>query len=315
MIDIQESELVNGWNTNESIKVSVCCLTFNHEDYIEKALDSFLGQKTCFPFEIIIHDDASTDKTSSILLKYKRAFPNIVKIIIQKNNQQSIGIKVTKEFLWKEAIGEYIALCDGDDYWSDNNKLQKQYNALVINSNKDICFHDYEILANNRIKDNKRVFGSSLDKNKIVSVNSVIVGGGGYMLTSSILIRSSILKNLPDWFDTVINGDYFLQVLGSINNAVYLHEKMAVYRELSKGSWTERFKNKNGEELKIFYSQSDKSMVLLRNHLPKKFAIVINYRRFLLNLSGIKNSVRAGAFKTSFYFIFKAMASILNLYK
>lgn len=309
MISLSEKEITKNWKTTYPVQLSVCCLAFNHANYINKTIDSFLIQKTDFPFEIIIHDDASTDSTQLIISQYKKRFPNIIKTIIQKNNQQSKGIKVTKDFLWKEAQGKYIALCDGDDYWINEHKLQMQFEILNENSNIDICFHDYMILSNEELKNNniaRKING----KNQIISTKSVILGGGGFMLTSSIVVKSSVLKNLPSWFNSVIAGDYFIQVLGSLNSAIYIPSQMAVYRELSHGSWTEKFRKMNSAELKHFYVQSDKSMVHLKEYLKKDMRLTINVRRIFLNLAGLKNALRVRSFTVSLFF-FKKSASLI----
>ena len=108
--------------------VSICCLTYNHEKYIKEALDSFLAQKTNFQFEIVIHDDVSTDQTTNIIKEYQKKFANI-QILLPKENKDSKGEKIYPS-LFKEAKGKYIALCDGDDYWIDPLKLQKQFDFM-----------------------------------------------------------------------------------------------------------------------------------------------------------------------------------------
>ena len=105
------------------ILVSICCITYNHEDYIADAIEGFLMQKTDFKYEVLIHDDASTDRTAEIIRKYERKFPNLIKPIYQTENQHSKGIKVGKYNI-ERALGKYIALCEGDDYWVDPCKLQ-----------------------------------------------------------------------------------------------------------------------------------------------------------------------------------------------
>ena len=114
---------------NSEIAVSVICLTYNQEKYIEKALNGFVKQKTNFKFEVLVHDDASTDKTTEIIKQYEKKYPDIVKPIYQKTNQFSIGNNPTK-ICFKKSKGKYIALCEGDDYWCDENKLQKQYDFM-----------------------------------------------------------------------------------------------------------------------------------------------------------------------------------------
>lgn len=102
----------------ESIKVSVCCITYNQEKYICKALDSFVSQKTNFKFEILVHDDASTDSTSAIIKEYEEKYPELVKGIYEEENQYLKGAKVSF-LLYPYAKGDFIALCEGDDFWCD----------------------------------------------------------------------------------------------------------------------------------------------------------------------------------------------------
>jgi len=109
-------------------RVSILCSTYNHEKYIGQALDSFLMQKTNFDFEILIHDDASTDNTVNIINKYVNKHPNIIRTIFQKQNQFSKGTRgMMTKFLLPKAKGKYIALCNGDDFFTDINKLQIQF--------------------------------------------------------------------------------------------------------------------------------------------------------------------------------------------
>ena len=106
--------------------VSICCITLHHEKYIRDAIEGFLMQKTSFPIEILIHDDASTDDTANIIREYEEKFPNIIKPIYQTENQYSKGISISATYQFPRALGKYIALCEGDDYWTDPLKLQKQ---------------------------------------------------------------------------------------------------------------------------------------------------------------------------------------------
>ena len=123
------------------VLLSVCCLAFNHDNYIRKCLEGFVLQKTDFAFEVLIHDDASTDKTADIILEYEKKFPNIIKPIYQRENQFSKGVWVTRDFNYARAKGKYIAMCEGDDYWTDPLKLQKQVDFLENNEDFNGCFH------------------------------------------------------------------------------------------------------------------------------------------------------------------------------
>ena len=127
------------------IKVSICCLAYNHEPYIRQCLDGFVMQKCNFTFEVLIHDDASKDKTASIIREYEAKYPDIIKPIYQTVNQYSIGVSATKKHNFPRSKGKYIAICEGDDYWTDPLKLQKQVDFLEANQNFSICWTKYLI--------------------------------------------------------------------------------------------------------------------------------------------------------------------------
>ena len=116
--------------TKKDILVSVVTLAYNHRDYIRQCIDGILMQKTDFKFELLINDDASTDGTTAIIEEYEKAYPGIIKPIYQIENQYSQGISISQKYLYPKAQGRYIALCEGDDYWTDPLKLQKQVDIL-----------------------------------------------------------------------------------------------------------------------------------------------------------------------------------------
>ena len=126
---------------SESIKVSILCITYQHAPYIARALEGFVSQRTDFPFEVLIYDDASTDGTADIVRQYARQYPQIIKPILQTENQFSKGLYVDKAFNWPRVQGKYVALCEGDDYWTDPDKLQKQVDFLDAHPDYAVCFH------------------------------------------------------------------------------------------------------------------------------------------------------------------------------
>lgn len=140
--DYSEKMITECWKKQISTpKISICCITYNHENYIADALDSFLLQKTDFPFEIIIRDDASTDNTAEIIKTYEKKFPNIIKPIYETINGFSRGIRPLPA-TFEYAKGEYIAVCEGDDMWNDPLKLQKQIDFLDANQEYVITYHN-----------------------------------------------------------------------------------------------------------------------------------------------------------------------------
>lgn len=122
--------------------VSICCLTYNHESFLRQCLDGFVMQKTSFEFEIVVHDDASTDGTREILAEYSLKYPTVFRLILQEENQYSKGVDVLTH-LFSHAKGKYIAFCEGDDYWTDPLKLQKQVDFLENNPEFVLSVHRY----------------------------------------------------------------------------------------------------------------------------------------------------------------------------
>lgn len=137
--------------------VSVCCLAYNHEPYIVQALEGFMMQKTNFSFEVLLYDDASTDGTADIIRDYEKKYPRIFKPIYQTENQFSKGIKVTQKYQFPRVQGKYIAMCEGDDYWTDPLKLQKQVDFLEANEEYALCCHHYHVLNSNEISKSKLI--------------------------------------------------------------------------------------------------------------------------------------------------------------
>ena len=124
--------------------VSICCTAYNHAKFISECLDGFLLQKTNFNFEVLIHDDASTDGTQDIIKAYQAKYPNIIKPIFQTDNQYSKGVKPFIKYLFPASQGKYIAMCEGDDYWTDPLKLQKQVDFLEGNEEYSLCFTRFQ---------------------------------------------------------------------------------------------------------------------------------------------------------------------------
>lgn len=130
--------------SKEEILVSIICDCYNHEKYIRACLDGFVMQECNFPFEVLIHDDASTDDSASIIKEFEERYPNIIKPIYQTINQYSTGENIWKNFQFPRAKGKYLAICEGDDYWIDPLKLQKQVDFLEKNPEFGSCFHQYK---------------------------------------------------------------------------------------------------------------------------------------------------------------------------
>lgn len=134
---------------DKDIKVSVCCLAYNHEKYISQCLDSILQQRTNFRFEVIVHEDASTDGTADILRDYAEKYPDIIVPVFQKENQYSKKVRIIETYFYARAKGKYLAFCECDDFWTNKNKLQFQYDFLEDNSDYSATTHKMEVVDAN----------------------------------------------------------------------------------------------------------------------------------------------------------------------
>jgi glycosyltransferase involved in cell wall biosynthesis len=141
--------------------VSIDCTTYNHAPYIRQCLDGFLMQKINFPIEVLVHDDASTDGTADIIREYEQKYPDIIKPIYQSENQYSNGINNSLTYNFPRVRGKYIAFCEGDDYWVDPYKLQKQVDFLEKNSEYGMCYTKVKTYIQRRNKYLKKTFGGN----------------------------------------------------------------------------------------------------------------------------------------------------------
>ncbi len=237
MIDKNESEIIKNWTDEEVPLLSVAVITYNHEHYITETLDGILMQETDYPFEIVIHDDCSTDNTANILEEYAKKYPNLIKLILQKENQYSQGIKIER-ILFPKLLGKYIAMCEGDDYWIDPYKLQIQLDEMRKIENCQMSFHSAVNRWEDKSKKNK-ITTRQADGNKLFSLNEIILGGGAFCPTASLVFEKEATDNLPPLFDRAPTADYLLQIFGSLKGgALYIDRPMSVYRLNSIGSWS-----------------------------------------------------------------------------
>lgn len=267
MINKTEKEIMQNWESDEMM-VSITCVAFNHEDYMHTTLNSFLEQETTFPFEIIINDDVSTDRTVEILKDYEKAYPNIVKPVYQTENQFSQGVN-TMAILFPRVTGKYVAFCDGDDYWADKEKLQIQVSEMQKNPEVDVCFHpSYRLVGDKKVE----VLAKRADHNKIFPVERSILGQGDFTETAAMMFTSSLIHSLPEWFKTSIPGDYISEIMGAQRGgSLYIDRCMAVYRSGLDEGWTENESKKSTEERKQTLFDFIEQLEFLDNYLEKRY--------------------------------------------
>jgi len=230
-----EQEIIHKWQGDiHKPVVSICVIAYNHEKYIAEAMDSFLMQETSLPFEIVIGEDCSSDNTRLIINQYINKYPNIIKFITSDNN---VGMQKNFIRAKNNCKGEYIAICEGDDYWIDVKKIQIQVNTMKNYMECDMSFHPVKQKEADRLT---YILANHSKVNKVFSISSLIVNDGGFCPTSSLMFRGDFLRNIPEnFFLNVPVVDYYLQILGSKRGgALYIKDSMSIYRIGHSSSWT-----------------------------------------------------------------------------
>ena len=248
-----------GAEKQETVMVSICCITYNQEEYIRDALDGFLSQETDFSYEVLIHDDASTDGTADIIREYARQYPEIIKPILQTENQYAKGLtNVSGTYNFPRAKGRYIAMCEGDDYLTDPHKLQRQTDYMEAHPDCSLVFHSACIEVQGRALTERRM--RPYRRSRRVSPEEIIDKTSGYP-TASLMFRADMVKILPDFYVNAPLADIPLQLMAAARGwAYYMDRPMCVYRLGGAFSWTTLMKQGDYERKQRQYYQDMKKM-------------------------------------------------------
>lgn len=212
-------------------------ITYNHEKYIIQAIDSILMQETEYDYELIIANDCSPDNTDSIVENYLKHHPksHIVKYFRHKEN---IGISNNANFALKQCTGQFIAICEGDDYWTDTHKLQKQADYMLANPNLSFTFHGSKTIDENGALRNYYKHPRFKDK-EIVPINAFLEKAGASYATASNMLKREVITDFPDWYLEAHIGDYPVMFLALEEGDIgYLEDIMCVYRINVSTGWS-----------------------------------------------------------------------------
>lgn len=217
----------------QDVLVTTYCTAYNHEKYIRDALDGFVMQKTDFRHEVIVHDDASTDGTADIIREYAKAYPDIIKPVFQTENQYSKNVKIFDGFIKPLIKGKYTAICEGDDYWADEGKLQKQADFLESHPEYVACAHNSVVLyLNNGKKELRNTAARDYDCDVKEMLARIAEGKREAWQLSGLMYRSDCLSRRPAFFNAPTTfGDMSLDLfLLSHGKVRFMAEPMSVYR-------------------------------------------------------------------------------------
>lgn len=255
----------------QNIAVSINCITYNHEKYIRKAIESFLMQKTSFEYEIIIGEDCSSDGTKGIIMEYVEKYPEKIRIITSDNN---VGARENARRIFHASNGKYIAVCEGDDYWIDPYKLQKQFDYMENNLECGLVFSNVKYLND---KTKKIKINKVLEEKKFY-LEDVILNGGGFIPTCTIMYRKYLMNKPPRFYKEASIGDYPLQIICSLYGHVYcLRDFTAIYRVDVNNSWTNKeLKNMNKSKLISSKKKIIDVLDMFNNYTDNKYINIIN---------------------------------------
>lgn len=250
-------------------KLTVVTTTYNQEKFIEQCIKGVIIQKTNFNFQFIISDDNSTDNTKNIINEYQKQYPNLIKPIFREKNLGPMNNFINT---LNEVHTEYVALCDGDDFWTDETKLQQQVDFLEKHKSYSICFHKVKIFFEDGSQKpilHPKNISSTLTINDIIKEN--IISANTVVYRWIYKQKDSFIKDFPK---NIIPGDYYLHLMHANKGKIYFIDKqMSCYRRQNQGMWwmtsqpnlRDKFYLKNGESLLNFYEIVENKLNLDEN--------------------------------------------------
>ena len=271
MINKKQHDITRNWKGGIGAPVvSIVCITYNHEKFISEAIDSFLMQETNFPFEIILGEDCSTDNTAEIVKKYTEEYPDIIKSVLRESN---IGMNLNFKQSFEKSIGKYIALCEGDDYWTDPLKLQNQVDFLekneeygMVHTNFDTYYQD----SNYFLKNTHSVYNIDIKDNCTLEYWNLFGKSMATIKTLTVCIRRDLID---EWLSVTpenkwLIGDFPMYFYASLHSKIgYINESTSVYRTIPNGS-ASNVGNDSKKKLKI-----KKTYIDIRLHFFVKYKL------------------------------------------
>src|SRR5690625_1611286 len=271
------------WDVDTQPLVSISCRTYNQEKFIRAAIEGILMQKTTFPVELIIHDDASTDSTTDIIRDYESKYPHIIKTIYQEENQYSKGIKIGVKYIHPQIKGKYYAVCEGDDYWIDPLKLQKQADILEKNDEVGIVhtgFIKYDMINNTKTEQIFDIQGDPFQHYLFTY----------RMKTATVMLRSKFLPLVREIMKnpTVKTSPYGDRItyltIASKSEIVYLEDITSVYRIFPGESATRHKNPKTRFENRYKMTKVDAELMNLLGIKNNKYRFRLLYKRIYFKI-------------------------------
>lgn len=280
--------IVDSFNLNSPIEVLVFCYAYNHDKYISKCIESMLNQLVDFNVKIIIHNDNSNDKTKEIIESYQNKYKNVISVINQTKNLylKEHGLLPIFSYLRKYHQGEYIAMCEGDDYWDNTLKLKTQVELLRRYKDCRFCVHKVNVLNNNNQQivraipaDSFKLKSCILNEKSFIKLTSIRYP----FQTSSYMVRtkdfSNYIDNLPEFAKIMPTEDEsILLFFGQLGKTIYIDKPFSCYRKFSEGSWSNEHRNNDAKQNIDRLGKMIKAINSFNGYTLKKFDKQCEYR-------------------------------------
>jgi glycosyltransferase involved in cell wall biosynthesis len=284
-------------------KLSIVCVTYNHEKYIREALNGFIAQLVNFPLEIIVGDDGSSDDTPHIIQEFADRYPEVFVPVLRTNN---IGAIPNFADLFSRVRGEFAALCDGDDYWTDPCKLQKQVDFLEANPRFSMCFHPVEQIYDDgslprSIIEPFAFFTNDIKQRGYFTIYELI--SINFIASLSAVYRFRFHERIPSWLAEHKIGDYPMHLLhADLGDIGYIDEIMGVYRKHAQGLW---WKHDSQEHHRLFMQDFKELLIDVDSALHFKYtknfkSVMAEADKIITKATGERNSSKAMKIWTKF---------------
>lgn len=298
-------------NQENSVQVTVIVISYNQVKYIREALEGLVNQQTNFTFELIVHDDASSDGTQAIIQEFYEKYPKLIVPILQAENQYSKKTNILEDYVIPQCRGQYIAFCECDDRWIDMKKLQKQFDVLNQREDCSICVHEVRTIdtEGNR-KEETFPPQNLLKSNQIMSTNEFLKYDRYLFQTSSYFLRKSVFlknKDLAYKLSSFLNGDEcWLRVAISEGSIYYISECMSEYRLGVEGSWSTKYQEEGNKAYINLLKNTIKGDILFDQLTNQRFRNVLIEKCFRnLSVLTYHNQKEAQSILKENYSVFK----------
>ena len=279
-----EMRLSRAGSGNRAVKVSVAMIVYNHEKFVTQAIESVLTQEVDFDYEIVIGEDVSTDRTREIVVDFGKRYPQTIRLVLPESN---LGMQENFRATLEACSGKYVALLEGDDYWTSPLKLKKQVEFLETHSECALCFHN---VVRTSCYDGEAdcIFPESKYRRDCCTIEDLLVEN--FIPTCSVVFRRGLFGKLPEWIAPLGFSDWPLHILNSqVGSIGYINETLGVYRVHPGGAWSGLISTRRRSNIVRFYEVIDAHLKFKYHRIIKRQASEHLFELLSKNLRDIPN--------------------------